>query len=130
MRIERFVHIRPQGCIPAYLFDIADLGETLSRGGATVRVVGDTESDTVTFQVAYCSADDQFCRATGRDVATKHPMCTTPLESLPQVLQDVARNVVSRVLKLSHNQRKYHKLWTYNGSYITKYFKAKETVQE
>jgi hypothetical protein len=117
-QVERFFHIRPKS-----LFDGSKVGITATRGGATIRVVGSTPL--VTVQVAYCSANDAFCRKTGRDVATQHTMRHVPLDNLPGVLQDVARTVTGRVLKLSHSKRKQHPLWDLDFSFSTKYFKEK-----
>src|SRR5689334_3030957 len=87
MRVERFFHIRPD----------------LNNGGATVRVVGNTEQvGQVDVQVAYCHSHttenrgDPYCKATGRDYATKSPMKIVPLRYLPRELERIQAVVARR----------------------------------
>lgn len=77
MQVERYFHIR--------------CGD---RGGATARVVGDTDTiGTIGVQVAFCSRKDAFCRKTGRETALKAPTQLVPLRYLPNALSMVAAKV-------------------------------------
>lgn len=123
-KVERYFHIRLYN--PIYGFgDVVD-SIIASRGGATIHVIGGTDVDEVMVQVSFCSANDAFCRKTGREVAEKHPMHKVPLSHLPGVLQTAARTVCSRVLKLSHKKRTQHPLWDADYSFSTKYFQEKK----
>jgi hypothetical protein len=91
MKIERFFHIRPN----------------MNNGGATVRVVGDTDKvGQVDVQVAFCHTHtkpiytpdgkvalpdrgDPYCRKTGRETASKAPVKIVPLRYLPKELERV-----------------------------------------
>ena len=80
MKVERFFHLRRFGGI---------YPET--RGGATVRVTGDTEHvGQVDVQVTFCSKKDVYCKKTGREVAAKAPVKVVPLRYLPQELKRIA----------------------------------------
>jgi hypothetical protein len=130
-QVERYFHIRPHRERTASEGRYADhlrqrpqgaaIAET--KGGATVRVVGNEHG--ITIQVAYCSANDAFCRKTGREVAATHPLLPFALNKLPEVLQNTARVVTGRVLKLSHSKRKTHHLWDTDFTFSTKYFVEK-----
>ena len=122
-KVERFFHVRPFSSV-ADGYGVRDV--ISSRGGATVRVIGGTDIDTIAVQIAYCSANDAFCRKTGREVAEKHPMFVTHTTDLPKVLQEVARTVCGRVLKLSHSKRRQHHLWNTDYSFAMKYFEPKK----
>lgn len=57
------------------------------KGGATARVVGDpNDVGSVNVQVARCSKNDPYCKATGRDLASKAPIKVVPLRYLPTEL--------------------------------------------
>ena len=61
------------------------------RGGATVRVVGDTERvGQVDVQVVFVSKKDAYCKRTGRIEAEKKPVKVLPLRYLPQELARIA----------------------------------------
>lgn len=69
-KVIRFFHIR-----------------TGKKGGATVRVAGDTESiGTVDVQFSLCSKKDNFVKAIGRSCAEKAPVKVVPLRFLPREL--------------------------------------------
>jgi hypothetical protein len=71
-QVERFIHIRTMG---------------MSKGGATVRVVGDLDDvGSVSVQAAFCSKKDAFSRKTGRDTTFKAPIQVMPLRNLPRAL--------------------------------------------
>lgn len=118
-KIERFFHIRPHA-----FQSILRQGEwvwanvPVSRGGATVRILSDGETASV--QVAFCSSQDAFCRATGRETAMRHPMKVLPLEQVPMELGNVSRQVASRILKLSRTKRKEHDLWNVDYSFAVR----------
>lgn len=72
-QVTRFFHIRPYG--------------KSGRGGATVKVTGDTERvGQVDVQAAFCSKKDMFCKRIGREEAAKGPTKVVPLRYLPQEL--------------------------------------------
>lgn len=77
-QIERFFHLR-QG----------------PKGGATVRVVGDTDVVGHVFvQFARCSKKDAFCKATGRSLAVNKPAEYVALRYLPAALERIAKKEV------------------------------------
>lgn len=127
MRTERYFHIRPTTMVAAVMdgphMRLPALQRINSRGGATVRVVGD--GDTVEVQVAYCSGKDAFCRKTGREYAASHPIQTYELKGLPNVLGEVAMNVTRNVLKVPRSKRGNHPLNNMDWSFATKYFQPK-----
>lgn len=114
--VERYFHIRPRN-------GLNGVGPISTRGGATVKVVGDDKA--VTVQTAMCSAGDAFCRRKGRDTASAHPMVVLRTDQLPEFLTETSRSVVRRVLKLSHSKRTEHHLWNQDYGFSTKYFNEK-----
>ena len=98
--------------------------EPTTRGGATVRVIGN-RAQGVRISYSLCSANDAFCRKTGREWAGKHKELWYRLDELPGKLQEIAREVTGRVLKLSHSKRKQHHLWNTDFTFATKYFEPK-----
>ncbi len=124
MKIERFFHIRPSSGTRATPF--GEKGIPTTRGGATVRVVGE-DSQWVQVQVAFCSAKDAFCRDFGRVYAESHPIKLIKLEELPGELGSISREVTKRVLKLSHKKRQESPLWSTDYSFAKKYFLPKES---
>jgi hypothetical protein len=122
MRVERYFHIRPPHPLEPFLQGERFVPDT--KGGATVRVVGDTDSDKVQVQFTLCSVKDPFCRATGRKFASSKPILTMSLKALPDLLDGVAKDVV-RNLKVPRNQRANHPLSNMDWSFSTKYFVAK-----
>jgi hypothetical protein len=121
MRVERFFHIRPP-------IERLDNGRWLvdTKGGATVRVVADTDSDVIEVQTSFCSKNDAFCRKTGRQYAESHPMQRIELKALPHYLSGVAFNVTRHVLKVPRAQRMAHPLNNMDWDFSTRYFRAKE----
>lgn len=104
MKVERFFHIRPS------------IG-VVGRGGATVRVVGDTEMvGQVDVQVAFCSPKDMFCKRVGRQLATNAPLKVVSLRYLPHELKRVA-DKVTRTCKVYTND---------NYMFSLRYFLPKE----
>lgn len=97
-KIIRFFHIRTG----------------VATGGATVKVVGDTDNvGQVDVQVTYCSKKDVFCKKTGRAEAEKAPIKVVPLRFLPKELGRVNEKVDGRI-------------YTYDYSFSLKYFLPKE----
>lgn len=81
MKIERFFHVRT--------------GAT--RGGATVRVVGDTDTvGTVEVQTVFCSKKDPYCKKVGRELSTAEPIKVVPLRYLAAELGRVHEEVYKR----------------------------------
>ncbi len=77
MRVERFFHIRDA------------FGD--SKGGATVRVVGDTERvGQVDVQYVECSRKDNYNKAQGRSLSVKAPLKVVALRQLPDELKSIA----------------------------------------
>ena len=102
MKVERFFHIR-----------------TGNTGGATVRVVGDTDLlGQVDVQVAQCSKMDPFCKKTGRDLASKAVPKVVPLRYLPSELGRVAVKACHRTKQPFTSERDF--------SFAIKYFLPKE----
>lgn len=106
MKVVRYFHIRN----PQFL--------DVCKGGATVRVSGDTELvGQVDVQYAECSSKDNFCKKTGRDLAEKAPIKVVPLRYLPKELDRIGERAL-----------KHKRLRAYMDSYeyATKYFLPKE----
>jgi hypothetical protein len=106
MRVERFFHIRP-------------FGQT--RGGATVRVVGDTANPShVEIQAVCCSRKDPYNKAVGREMAAAKPAKRVALRYLPKELAEIEQAAGSIV----HNvqMKKYPADYTF----ALKYFLPKE----
>lgn len=83
MNVERYFHIR-----------------TGDRGGATVRVCGDTEHvGHVKVQVAFCRSNEQFVKKLGRQVALSAPEQIVPLRFLPGSLAMVSEKAMRRAGK-------------------------------
>lgn len=124
--VERYFHIRP--LIAKHLRQPG--GNIIaSRGGATVRVVGELGGNQgVRVSYALCSANDAYCRKTGRETATNHKELWYNLNELPDALQKISREVTGRVLKLPHSKRAQHHLWNTDYSFAKKYFLAKDTA--
>jgi hypothetical protein len=113
-RVERFFHIRT--------------GST--HGGATVRVVGDTEIvGQVDVQVAFCHSGggmkdgkkfrgDPFCKKEGRSRAAASPMKVVPLRYLPAELG----RIEAKALKMAKRS------WAIGNdfTFAIKYFLPKE----
>lgn len=115
-QLVRFFHIRPAAATQRFN----------TKGGATVRVTGNpATSDVVQVQVSYCSFNDAFCRKTGREVAAKHPILPIKRDWLPNILQDVARDVVKNS-KCPKSMRAYNDLWNTDYSFAIRYFEPKE----
>ncbi len=73
MNVTRYFHIR-----------------TGDRGGATVKVSGDTERvGQVDVQVVFVSKKDAYCKRTGRLEVEKKPVKVVPLRFLPQELHRI-----------------------------------------
>lgn len=103
MRVERFFHIRD-------MFS--------PKGGATVRVVGDTEQcGQVDVQVVECSAHDNYSRKEGRSRVVAKPLKVVPLRKLPAELQSIALKAEK------HGRIGYAQA---NFDYSVKYFLPKE----
>lgn len=94
-QVVRYFHIRAYGC----------------KGGATVKVVGDTTTTSVEVQFSRCSKHDNFCKKTGRSFADKAPVKVIPLRFLPREIEEIARNQVGLI---------------YNYDFSIKYFLPKE----
>jgi hypothetical protein len=74
LKVERFFHIRRYH----------------PNGGATVRVVGDTDNPgQVAVQYAICSRKDNYCKRTGRELAATRTPKIIPLRNLPRELTDI-----------------------------------------
>ena len=134
-QVERFFHIRPTVAVSTGLEHPDNIRDILlSKGGATVRVVGSVDDDNNTLeglqvQVTYCSANDAFCRKTGREWAAKKPFKVITLNDLPQVLADVAHGVLgSKVMKLSRSKRRQHPLWNQDWSFSKRYWTARKAI--
>jgi len=70
---------------------------TGTKGGATVRVAGDTNLlGQVDVQFALCSKRDNFVKKLGRSFAEAAPVKVVPLRYLPQELQRIADKARSR----------------------------------
>jgi hypothetical protein len=120
VRIERFFHIRPTIIAGQSVFP--------ANGGATVRVVYDTDGDgQCSVQVTHCSQKDGFSRKTGRETAGLKYVARMHIDELPKKLNRVSREVLKRTKWLSKSERVGHELWTYNWGYVTKYFRPKAT---
>ena len=82
-QVVRYFHIRPYN--------------KSGRGGATVRVVGDSERvGQVDVQATFCSKKDMYCKATGRVVAANSPVKVVPLRYLPQELACIQLEMAKR----------------------------------
>lgn len=107
MKIERFFHVRT--------------GTT--RGGATVRVVGDTDTvGTVEVQTVFCSKKDPYCKKVGRELSTAEPIKVVPLRYLAAELARVQEQVHKKVK--TPNGGIY--AWTPDYTFAIKYFLPKE----
>ncbi len=79
-QVIRYFHLRPQIGL---------------RGGATIRVAGDTERvGQVDIQIAICSRKDAFVKAVGRYVADYAPVKVVALRYLPREMEAVATQVL------------------------------------
>lgn len=79
MKVTRYVHLR----------------SLQSKGGATVRIVGDTENiGTVDVQYVRCSRKDNYSKKEGRSLSEKAPIKTVPLRSLPAEISHINAKVV------------------------------------
>lgn len=106
MKVERFFHLR--------------LGD---RGGATVRVVGDTDHPLqVDVQASYCSPEDMFCKKTGRKIAASRNPKVVPLRYLPQEMQRIAK----RAEEISHIRGGWLSGGSQDYTYAIRYFLPKE----
>jgi hypothetical protein len=110
MKVVRFFHIRPVGVARN------------PKGGATVRVEGETDGGPVRVQVAMCSKKDMFCRKTGRDTAAAKAVKTIPLNQLPHLLGRTEEKMYQQLRRVRPGDRHIH-----DYSFATKYFKAKES---
>ena len=111
-KVVRYFHIRPQ--------QVTKNGEIKldTRGGATVKVTGDTEdAHSVNVQVAMCSVKDTFWKARGRSLAEERPSKVVALRYLPQELASIGA-VVDRKSKSLRVPRDY--------TFSLKYFLPKE----
>lgn len=104
-QVERFFHIHHiAGC---------------TKGGLTVRVVGDTAKvGTVDVQVAECSRKDNFCKKTGREQAVKAPTKVVPLRFLSAELSRIVADGVKHK-RIKHNVMS-------DFTFAIKYFLPKE----
>lgn len=85
--VVRYFHIRPI---------IRQKGQWVARrnGGATVRVVGDTEKvGTVEVQVVFCVNKDLFNKKIGRSHAEKMPVKVVSLRMLAKELLEISEEV-------------------------------------
>lgn len=104
MQVERFFHIR-------------DIFEN-SKGGATIRVVGDTEHvGQVDVQYVECSRKDNYNKAQGRSLSAKAPIKVVSLRNLPAELDAIATRA-QRHGRVKAVRRYYE--------YAIKYFLPKE----
>jgi hypothetical protein len=110
-RIERFFHLRTFG----------------TTGGATVRVVGNTDIvGQVDVQVAFCHSGppnkkgDPYCRKTGRDTASAQPIKVVTLRYLPKELERIQAEVFRR------SYGRAHAIPQQDFSFAVKYFLPKE----
>ena len=93
MKTVRYFHIRPI---------VRRLGRFMvyEKGGATVRVTGDSEDiSNVTIQSISCSKDDNFVRRNGRVLASKAPEEVIKLRYLGMHLAEIAEDVEDRCKK-------------------------------
>jgi hypothetical protein len=119
MQVERFFHVRRGNS---------------TNGGATVRVVGDTERiGQVDVQVAYChplrfkagkvvNPEDMFCKDVGRITATAKAFKVVPLRYLPAEMARIAVEVDRRAGTPTDGDWAQNKDW----SFTLKYFLPKE----
>lgn len=102
MKVERFFHLRTD----------------YQSGGATVRVVGDTDRvGQVDLQFTICSRNDPFCRKIGRAEALKAIPKIIPLRYLPQELARIEDKMRDQT-RLSAPATDY--------TYALRYFLSKE----
>jgi len=68
-----------------------------AKGGATIIIEPiEGRTDSVAFYPALCSRHDNFCRKTGRDVASQELPLTVRVQDIAMVLQDVQQFVFKR----------------------------------
>jgi hypothetical protein len=126
MKVLRYFHIRPlieqetaiRGTIDALLGITA-----FPRGGATVRVEGDTDNGPVRVQVTLCSFHDNFVKKTGRKFADSKPVKTIPLNQLPHLLAKVNDKVKRR---RPTAVKRIAAAYVIDYSFATKYFQPKK----
>jgi hypothetical protein len=87
MKIERILHLR----VRQHRNDTPNM-----KGGATVLLIGDTDTPYVTIKLAFCNPVDVFCKKLGREYAEKTDGETIPLRSLPGVLGGIHDEVMHR----------------------------------
>lgn len=86
-KVIRFFHIRPI---------VRQKGQWVPRrnGGATVRVVGDTEEvGTVEVQTIFCVNKDLYNKKIGRTLASESPVKVVPLRMLAKELLEISEEV-------------------------------------
>lgn len=101
--VERYFHIRDHGRL---------------KGGATVRVVGDTNSDKVSVQFTLCSNKDNFSRQIGRGQAMMKLKHRILLSELPEFLGKIHEHAFVTGLTCTIPE-------SVDYSYATKYFTPK-----
>lgn len=118
MRVERYFYIRAPGT---------------TKGGATIRVVGDTNEDEVAVQVTHCSQNTAFSRKEGRKYAEEKEHHRMPLADLPKKMMRTAHRVIKLCKTIPASQRTDYDLWNTDESgygFTMKFFRAKPQLIE